>query len=194
MDIILASASPRRQQLFRELGLPFRVVEPVGVTEQLDGLPPVSLAMENAKRKACSVTALFPDALVIGADTLVVRGAQIFGKPSSLEEADAMLRELAGKRHEVITGVCLIHRPVDLELLFHEVTVVWMRPLTDAERQRYLGLINPLDKAGAYAIQEHGDRIIERIDGSYTNVVGLPIERLRASLEKLGLLKPSPRT
>lgn len=194
MDIILASASPRRQQLFRELGLPFRVVEPVGVTEQLDGLPPVSLAMENAKRKTCSVTALFPDALVIGADTLVVRGAQIFGKPSSLEEADAMLRELAGKRHEVITGVCLIHRPVDLELLFHEVTVVWMRPLTDAERQRYLGLINPLDKAGAYAIQEHGDRIIERIDGSYTNVVGLPIERLRASLEKLGLLKPSPRT
>lgn len=194
MDIILASASPRRQQLFRELGLPFRVVEPVGVTEQLDGLPPVSLAMENAKRKACSVAALFPDALVIGADTLVVRGAQIFGKPSSLEEADAMLRELAGKRHEVITGVCLIHRPVDLELLFHEVTVVWMRPLTDAERQRYLGLINPLDKAGAYAIQEHGDRIIERIDGSYTNVVGLPIERLRASLEKLGLLKPSPRT
>lgn len=194
MDIILASASPRRQQLFRELGLPFRVVEPVGVTEQLDGLPPVSLALENAKRKACSVTALFPDALVIGADTLVVRGAQIFGKPSSLEEADAMLRELAGKRHEVITGVCLIHRPVDLELLFHEVTVVWMRPLTDAERQRYLGLINPLDKAGAYAIQEHGDRIIERIDGSYTNVVGLPIERLRASLEKLGLLKPSPRT
>lgn len=194
MDIILASASPRRQQLFRELGLPFRVVEPVGVTEQLDGLLPVSLAMENAKRKACSVAALFPDALVIGADTLVVRGAQIFGKPSSLEEADAMLRELAGKRHEVITGVCLIHRPVDLELLFHEVTVVWMRPLTDAERQRYLGLINPLDKAGAYAIQEHGDRIIERIDGSYTNVVGLPIERLRASLEKLGLLKPSPRT
>lgn len=194
MDIILASASPRRQQLFRELGLPFRVVEPVGVTEQLDGLLPVSLAMENAKRKACSVAALFPDALVIGADTLVVRGAQIFGKPSSLEEADAMLRELAGKRHEVITGVCLIHRPVDLELLFHEVTVVWMRPLTDAERQRYLGLINPLDKAGAYAIQEHGDRIIERIDGSYTNVVGLPIERLRASLEKLGLLKSSPRT
>ncbi|MCS7049259.1 MAG: Maf family protein [Verrucomicrobiae bacterium] len=187
MDIILASASPRRQQLLRELGLRFRVVVPVGITEQVDGLPPATLAMENARRKAAAVAANHPEALVIGADTIVVQGTRIFGKPGSIEEADAMLCALAGHRHDVITGVCLIHRPFDLELLFHEVTAVWMRPLTEPQRREYLALINPLDKAGAYAIQEHGDRIIERIEGSYSNVVGLPIERLKASLEKLGI-------
>jgi septum formation protein len=98
-----------------------------------------------------------------------------------------MLGQLAGQRHEVITGVCLVHRSLDTELVFADTTRVWMRRLSPAQIADYLASINPLDKAGAYAIQEHGEGIIERIDGSYSNVVGLPVERLRATLERLGM-------
>lgn len=187
MEIILASASPRREQLLRALGLNFRVVKPVGIEERVDGLEPAALAMDNARRKAGAVAAVHPHALVIGADTVVVLAGRVFGKPAGREEAEQMLKELAGRQHEVITGVCVIHRPFDVELVFHDVTVVWMRPLTDAQRREYLTAIDPLDKAGGYAIQEHGERIIERIEGSRPNVMGLPVERLGAWLEKLGI-------
>jgi septum formation protein len=188
MEIILASASPRREQLLREMGLRFRVITPTSIEELTTGFTPAVLAMENAKRKAAAVAGRHPSALVIGADTVVVRAGTLFGKPRDLADAHRMLRELTGHRHDVITGVCLIHRPFDLELIFHDTTGVWMRPLTAAQITDYLARIQPLDKAGAYAIQDHGDAIIERIEGSYHNVMGLPVERLRASLEKLGLV------
>jgi len=188
VEIILASASPRREQLLREMGLRFRVISPTGVEELTTGFTPAVLAMENAKRKAAAVAGRHPAALVIGADTVVVLTGKLYGKPRDLADARRMLRELAGQRHEVITGVCLIHRPFDLELIFHDTTGVWMHPLTAAQITEYLARIQPLDKAGAYAIQDHGDTIIERIEGSYHNVMGLPVERLRASLEKLGLV------
>ena len=185
-QIILASASPRREQLLREMGLRFIVVRPEGVAEELAGAAPGVLAIQNAQRKARAVASRHPDAMVIGADTIVVLAGRIFGKPQDREEAVAMLQDLVGRQHEVITGVCLLHRALDVELTLADTTRVWMRPLDRAQIEEYLGKINPLDKAGAYAIQEHGDGIVERIAGSYATVMGLPTERLRATLERIG--------
>ncbi|HVM62805.1 MAG TPA: Maf family protein [Verrucomicrobiae bacterium] len=187
-QIILASASPRREQLLREMGLHFHVVLPNDVEELTAGAAPDVLAIQNAQRKARAVAGRHPDAIVIGADTVVVLNGKIFGKPLDRDDAHRMLTELAGQRHEVITGVCLVHRSLDTELLFADTTRVWMRPLASAQIMEYLAKVNPLDKAGAYAIQEHGDGIVARIEGSYSNVVGLPVERLRATLERLGIL------
>jgi septum formation protein len=187
-QIILASASPRREQLLREMGIHFVVVRPDGVEEQLGGAAPDVLAMQNAQRKARAVAGRHPDSLVIGADTIVVLDGHIFGKPRDRQDAARMLGQLAGRRHEVVTGVCLIHRALDTELTFADTTRVWMRPLACPQIADYLDKIDPLDKAGAYAIQEHGDGIVERIDGSRNNVVGLPTERLQATLERLGIL------
>jgi septum formation protein len=186
-QIILASASPRREQLLREMGLPFVILRPDGVEEIESGAAPDVLAMQNAQRKARAVAGRHADSIVIGADTIVVLDGKIFGKPRDRDEAMAMLRQLVGQRHEVITGVCLIHRALDVEITFADTTRVWMRALTPEQIGEYLDKINPLDKAGAYAAQDHGDLIIERVEGSYSNVVGLPTERLRATLEKLGV-------
>ena len=185
-QIILASASPRREQLLREMGLRFVVVRPDGVEEELSGAAPDVLAMRNAQRKARAVAGRHPDAMVIGADTIVVLDGRIFGKPRDPVEAGRMLEQLAGHRHEVVTGVCLLHHALDAELTLADTTRVWMRSLSRAEIQEYLRKINPLDKAGAYAIQEHGAGIVERIEGSYSNVMGLPTERLRATFERIG--------
>jgi septum formation protein len=187
-QIILASASPRREQLLREMGLRFTVVQPVGVEEVNAGAAPDVLAIQNAQRKARAVAGRHPDEMVIGADTVVVLDGTIFGKPHDHNEAVRMLEQLAGHQHEVITGVCLLHRGLDTELTFADTTRVWMRPLTKAQIQDYLSKINPLDKAGAYAIQEHGAGIVEHIEGSYENVMGLPTERLRATFQRIGMV------
>lgn len=186
-EIILASTSPRREQLLRQMGLRFVVVRPDGVEEALVGAAPDVLALQNARRKARVAAGRHPESMVIGADTIVVLDGKIFGKPRDREEAVAMLTQLAGRRHEVITAICLIHRSLDTEISFTDTTRVWMRALSDPQISDYLDKINPLDKAGAYAIQEHGDGIVERIEGSFDNVVGLPTERLRATLERIGL-------
>jgi septum formation protein len=187
-QIILASASPRREQLLREMGVRFIIVRPDGVEELNGGAAPDVVAMQNAQRKARAVAGRHPDSMVIGADTIVVLDGKLFGKPTDREDALRILGQLAGQRHKVITGVCLVHRSLDVELTFADTTQVWMRSLTRPQIADYLDKINPLDKAGAYAIQEHGEGIVERIQGSYHNVVGFPTERLRATLERLGIL------
>ncbi len=184
-QIILASGSPRREQLLREMGLRFIVVRPDNVEEALTGAAPEVLASQNAQRKARAVAKQHPTALVIGADTVVALGGKLFGKPRDKTDAVAMLTELAGRQHDVFTGVCVTHRVRNVEATFCDCTKVWMKPLTRDEICAYYGKIDPLDKAGAYAAQEHGDTIIERIDGSFSNVMGLPVERLRVVLEKL---------
>ena len=187
-QFILASASPRREQLLREMGLRFTVVVPTGVEEASGGAAPDVVALQNAQRKARAVAGSHSAAMVLGADTIVVLGKEIFGKPRSMEEATAMLAQLAGHQHVVITGVCLIHRALDTELTFCESTRVWMQALTREQIREYFTKMNPLDKAGAYAAQEHGETIIERIEGSFSNVMGLPMERLRATLERIGVI------
>ncbi len=187
-QIILASASPRRERLLRELGLRFLVVCPDGIEELDGGAAPDVVAMQNAQRKARAIAGRHPHSMVIGADTIVVLDGKIFGKPRDRDDARRMLGQLAGRRHEVITGVCLVHRSLDTELVFADTTRVWMRPLLPAQIAEYHDKIDPLDKAGAYAIQEHGEGIVERIEGSYNNVMGFPTERLQATLERLGVL------
>jgi len=137
----------------------------------------------NAYRKARSVAKKLPDSLVLGADTLVYRETKLFGKPSNLEEAYQMLEELQGRTHHVVTAICLLHLREHRQRISAESTAVTFRSLDAPKIRRYLNRVNPLDKAGAYAIQEDGDFIIESISGSYTNVVGLPVERLTAELQ-----------
>jgi len=187
-EIILASASPRRELLLREMGLHFKVIQPTGVEEATGGFAPDVLVMHNAQNKARAVAGRHHDSLIIGADTEVVLDGAVFGKPADMNAAETMLAKLAGRRHDVFTGVCLIHRPMELELTFAERTGVTMRPLTLAQIRDYFTKVTPLDKAGAYGAQEFGELIIDRVEGSFSNVMGLPVERLRATFEKLGML------
>jgi len=140
------------------------------------------IAQVNAYRKARAVAKKYPDSLVLGADTLVYLETILMGKPGSLEHAYEMLEQLQGKTHEVVTAVCLLNLRNHRQRVFTEVTNVTFRSLDAVKIRRYLTKVNPLDKAGAYAIQEEGDLIVEKIAGSYTNVVGLPVERLQAEL------------
>lgn len=183
-SLILASASPRRQELLRQLVAAFEVVPSSAPEIHDEQLTAWEMAQVNAYRKARAVAKQFPDSLVLGADTLVYldRDARLFGKPADLAAAARMLGALQGRVHAVITGVCLLHLRGHRQRVFAEWTDVRFHPLTTGQIQEYLSLINPLDKAGAYAIQEHGERIVAEISGSYSNVVGLPLERLRAEL------------
>jgi len=180
--LILASSSPRRRDLLEEAGYTFAVV-PAEVEELADArLGAEELVRRNAVLKAQEVAVRHPETLVLGSDTLVALDGEPFGKPGDLEEAFAMLPRLVGRTHSVLTGVCLVHLAEGRELLFVEETRVTFRPLGPEQIRHYLGLINPLDKAGSYAAQEHGEFIIERTEGSWTNVVGLPMERLALAL------------
>ncbi len=181
---ILASASPRRVELLQQLVANFEVV-PSDAPEVHDPqLTAWEMAQVNAYRKARVVAKKWPDAIVLAADTLVYldRETKLFGKPTSRADAQCMLSELQGRMHAVITGVCLLHLRAHRQSVFAEWTDVKFHPLTPKQIKEYLLLINPLDKAGAYAIQEHGERIVAEISGSYSNVVGLPLERVREEL------------
>ena len=183
---ILASTSPRRQELLQQLGIEFQVV-PSKAEEVFDeNLSPLELCQLNAHRKARAISKQFPDSLVLGADTLVFLERQILGKPVTLSEAADMIQRLQGRTHQVVTGVSLIHLRGHCERIFAINTDVRFRPLNDIEIRNYLSRINPLDKAGAYAIQEHGELIVEEISGSFTNVVGLPMEKLKSELQAWG--------
>jgi septum formation protein len=190
--LILASASPRRVALLKDSGWEFEVIPSQAPEVGHDFLTPREVCLYNAWKKCRAVARRRPEAVVLGADTEVCLGAKIFGKPASRAEAEAFLAELQGKVHEVITGVCLLHWGSHRQFLGAELTRVHFKPLTRTEIAAYLDLIQPLDKAGAYAIQEHGERIIERIEGSYSNVVGLPLELVQAALGDFAdLLKES---
>jgi septum formation protein len=180
--LILASASPRRAELLRLLKLDFRVI-PSDATEVLDEqLSPFEVCQLNARRKARTVAKKNPDSLVLGADTLVFLDGEIMGKPASRADAERMLTRLQGRTHQVVTGISLIHLRAHRERIFAVSTDVMFHPLDAVQIRDYLARVNPLDKAGAYAIQEHGDLVVSEISGSYSNVVGLPVEQLRAEL------------
>ncbi len=181
--LILASASPRRSELLRQIGMEFRVITSDAPEVHYGELTAREIAQVNAYRKARAVAKKFPDSLVLGADTLVYLDTILMGKPGSLEHAYEMLEQLQGKTHEVVTAVCLLNLRNHRQRSFIEITNVTFRPLDAVAIRRYLTMVNPLDKAGAYAIQEEGDLIVEKIAGSYTNVVGLPVERLQAELQ-----------
>ena len=180
--LILASASPRRAELLQQLQPEFQIVPSDTAEVAHEHLSPLEICQLNAHRKARAVARQNPDALVLGADTLVFLEREILGKPRNLAEAKQMLTKLQGRTHQVVTGVSLIHLRGHRERLFAVSTDVTFRPLTAVQIGNYLSRMNPLDKAGAYAIQEHGDLIVSEISGSYSNVVGLPVERVGAEL------------
>lgn len=182
--VILASASPRRISLFKLLHIPFEVI-PVTVKElESKELTAREIAITNAIIKAMIASDQAPSNTVIGADTVVEIDGQSLGKPADLEHAQQLLKLLSGKIHSVITGVCLWCKHKAKIHVFFETTFVKFKPLPDYVIKTYLELVNVLDKAGAYAIQEHPELIIDEINGSWSNVVGLPIERVAIELEK----------
>ena len=142
------------------------------------------LVTANARTKALTVAAAHPDAIVIGADTLVWLEGHALGKPADADQARRMLGQLAGRVHEVATGVHLVHLESRQQIEFHEVTRVRFRALDQAAIDDYLARVHVLDKAGAYALQEHGELLVESVEGSRSNVVGLPLERTLAALRR----------
>ena len=176
--LILDSASPRRAELLREMGLRFRVVPSDAAETRNEQLTARELCQLNAYRKARVVAKQIPDALVLGADTLVYAGTQLFGKPTSRAQAEQMLEQLQGRTHQVVTGVCLIHLRRFRQKILAETTQVTFRPLNAKQIRYYLSAVDPLDKAGAYAIQGIAGRWIDKIEGDYFNIVGLPVRLL----------------
>jgi septum formation protein len=185
--VILASASPRRKELLATLQVPFRVV-PANVPEVPDPEEAVQeYVLRLAAAKAAVVAERFRDALVVAADTEVELDGAVLGKPSSPDHAVAMLRQLSGRTHRVCTGVCLRQDQAVLEL-FSVETLVTFKPLSDEAIAAYVASGEPMDKAGAYGAQGEGRRLIERIEGSWTNVIGLPLEEVAACLRRHGVL------
>lgn len=181
MPIVLASSSPRRRELLERAGVIFEVVASPAEEIHDAAMKPERLCEHNAELKATAVAAFRPDATVIGSDTLVFIDEMPLGKPVDLDEAREMLRRLSGRTHRVCTGVCIIF-PGGRKNVFHDTTEVTFLALDDAAIQSYFALVNPLDKAGAYGIQEYGERIVLGIHGSFENVMGLPVDRVVAEL------------
>lgn len=178
MRLILASASPRRKELLEQIGMEFTVT-PARGEEKITKKAPQEVVMELSRQKAEEVAGnVGEDVLVLGADTVVAYEGNILGKPKDEQEAAKMLKSLAGKVHEVYTGVTLIDNRTKESRTFYEKTRVQMYPIQEAEIQSYIATGEPMDKAGAYGIQGIGAKFIQKIDGDYCNVVGLPISRI----------------
>jgi septum formation protein len=181
---ILASASPRRRELFKLLIREFEAVSG-DVDESIQpGESPVTLVQRLAREKALAAQKSHPGATILGADTIVVCGREMLGKPTTAEEARRMLRRLSGRIHQVLTGICLLdpeNSRVDVASTHVQFSI-----LSDSEIDLYVKSREPLDKAGAYGIQGMGARFIERIDGCYFNVVGLPVSLIYRMLKGMG--------
>lgn len=185
--LVLASSSPRRRSLLLEHGYTFAVH--TANVEELQGssLSPMEIVGSNARLKTLPVADAHPDCVVLGADTIVALGPKIFGKPATMAEAVLMLERLNGREHTVYSGVCLIHKSAGRERVFVERTLVRFFDRTPEQRLAYLTRIHPLDKAGAYAAQDDHGELIEGFEGSFSNVVGLPMEPLAALLAAFGV-------
>ncbi|MEM9444087.1 MAG: nucleoside triphosphate pyrophosphatase [Verrucomicrobiota bacterium] len=190
MQLILASSSPRRQDLLQEAGYCFESEAPY--IDEWDStthpdLSAIDLALANAQRKAQKVAEHRQDAVVLAADTIVYCDGKVLGKPEDQGEAKKMLRLLNGKTHEVITAMAWFETAKNFMRRCVDKTYVTFRNLSEEDIDFYLGKVHVLDKAGGYAVQEHGEEIIERIEGSRTNVIGLPMERLQEWWDDLGV-------
>ena len=190
MSLILASSSPRRRELLERAGIPFEVV--ISPAEEIHdaALSPGVLCEWNARLKAEAVAVVHPEATTIGADTLVFIDGLPLGKPRDLPEARSMLRRLSGRTHQVCTGVCIV-LPGGKTRQFHDVTEVTFLLLDDAKIDAYFLRVNPMDKAGAYGIQESGEMIVAETRGSLENVIGLPVERVIRILKDEGVALPN---
>ncbi len=183
IPLILASASPRRKELLTRTGIPFGI-EVSRAEEHSDGLW-FTAALDNAYAKAAEVSCRFPEAAVIGADTVIEFENSILGKPRCLEEAEEMLMRFSGRTHSVTTGCAVLCKARNMRVLFAETSRVTFRPVDRETVRRYLSLVPVLDKAGSYAIQDHGEMLIEHYEGDVDNIIGLPVARLSETLRFL---------
>jgi septum formation protein len=173
--------------LLADAGFYFEVISPDVVEIATPTLSIAEITTANATRKALAVARSFPDAVVLGADTLVALDGHVIGKPEDSEDAARTLRKLSGREHQVCTSVCIHQRANARSECFAVLSHVQFRQLTDSDITVYLAKVNTLDKAGAYAAQGHGREIIREIRGSYTNVVGLPMDETIAALQSFGI-------
>lgn len=186
-DIILASASPRRQQLLKQIGIKFEVI-PSTIDEVMNNaLEPSQVAISLASQKCKDVVShIESDCIVIAADTIVIKDNRLLGKPKSEQDAFEILKCLNGEWHEVVTGLCLYRTSDKKSICDYEATRVKIANNSDEFIKSYIGTKEPFDKAGAYGIQGYGSLIVEKIDGCYFNVMGLPIYKLSCMLKELG--------
>jgi len=189
--IILASASPRRQQLLRGAGVNFEVRAADIPEVPHAGESPQDFAERMAREKARAVQQSFPSRVILAADTVVAVGSEILGKPADTEDAARMLRLLSGRNHEVTTGVCLIAD--SFEDLRSETTRVEFAAIPEKEILEYIATGQPMDKAGAYAIQGGAAKWVRQIEGDYNNVVGLPVELVLGMLSKGGVMRTTSK-
>jgi septum formation protein len=185
--IILASASPRRKELLEKIGLKFEVDASNCVEEVDPALEPDELTRRISLTKAKSVAPRYKDALIIAADTIGVIGKKLLGKPQTVDEARKMLAQISGKSHEVITGFTVLDTATNKIISGTVCTKVYIKKLTTQEIDAYVQTGEPLDKAGAYGIQGLGAVIVEKIEGDYYNVVGLPLSALAEVLKEFGI-------
>ena len=187
MKLILASGSPRRAQILRDAGIAFETLAVQADESSRNGESAVvrveRLALAKARAAAAGVTG---QALVLGADTEVVLDGEVFGKPTSREDATRMLWRLAGRTHEVMTGIALLRVPGAEARVEHEITRVTFAPMSDAEIAGYVATEEHFDKTGGYAIQGRGGCFVTRVEGCYFNIVGLPLARLYLMLREMG--------
>ncbi|NOY76081.1 MAG: septum formation protein Maf [Kiritimatiellaeota bacterium] len=185
---VLASTSPRRVEILRGLGVDFIVRVPEADELDASKYSTERLPIINARIKSESIADEFPESIVLGADTVVLLGDRLLGKPSTEEEALEILMSLSGKTHVVVTGVCLTRRADDVSCVFAEKSNVLFKRFDVEMAKRYMEEVHVLDKAGAYAAQERGSLIIEKVDGSFTNVMGLPAEKLSEAFSAIRAL------
>ncbi|HLE36306.1 MAG TPA: Maf family protein [Candidatus Acidoferrales bacterium] len=187
MKLILASSSPRRAEVLADAGFTFEVVAARVDESRRAGEQAEAYVRRLAEAKARAVAGgVSPPAIVIAADTVVVMDGEVLGKPASAEDAGRMLRRLSGRTHQVLTGLAVLKIPGGAARVEIETTRVTFAPLTEAEIEAYVASGEPLDKAGAYAIQGRGGRLVARVEGCYFNVVGLPLARLYRILREMG--------
>ena len=177
---MLASRSPRRTEILKLAGIPHRVYPSSVEEKQMDGLP-ADIVVHWAQKKAMNVASVFPDSPVLGADTMVFQDNVLLGKPSDAEQAFEMLSSLSGRWHTVYGGVALVWHSREIAFAFSESTRVKFRELSESEIKAYIATGEPMDKAGAYGIQGFGCVLVEKVEGCYFNVMGLPISRFLES-------------
>ncbi len=192
MQILLASTSPRRRELLKLLGLEFNIIPPTCEETLTPYLSPSEQTRHLARDKAQSVAAQHVEDLVIGSDTVIEIDGKLLGKPENMKETETMLRELRGRVHQVHTGVALIQKASNISIDFVETAQVWIKQFEEGALKDYLITEESLGKAGAYSIQGEGAQLIEKIEGDYPAIVGLPLWRTAKVLVEQGVVLPNP--
>ncbi len=182
--LILASKSLRRISILQKLGIKF-IHKPADLDEDSFIIYPRFIPFTLARAKASAIAELYPKNLVLGVDTIISVDGEIIGKPKSIEHAEKILLKLSNRKHEVISGVCLLKKSDFIHCIFTETSRVKFKKINSNIIHNYFSFVNPMDKAGAYAIQEHGEMIIDEIEGSKNNIIGLPTEKLLKTLNVL---------